>query len=119
VKQAPTSRISEQDIPVEVLAPAKVILFGEHAINRGQPALAGSVGLRAQCSISLRRTAGCCLRSGANEQTVSRESVLGLTNEVDCYRKHSDVESIRALSRSDYLAPAKYILGSAFREIAS
>jgi mevalonate kinase len=116
VEQALTSRIPEQEVAVEATAPGKIILFGEHAINRGQPAVAASVGLRAHCCISLRPTTGCSLRSGINEQTVSRESILALTNEVDRYRKDSDFESIRRLAASDYFAPAKYILGSAFKE---
>ncbi|MBI3973271.1 MAG: hypothetical protein HY332_18505 [Chloroflexi bacterium] len=36
---------------VTARAPGKVIHFGEHAINRGQPALAASAGLYATCRI--------------------------------------------------------------------
>ena len=36
--------------PITTRAPAKVILFGEHAVNRGQPALATSVGLYVTCA---------------------------------------------------------------------
>ena len=59
--QAQTSRIPEPDVAVEAAAPGKVILFGEHAINRGQPALSASVGLRAHCRISLQRNNGLFL----------------------------------------------------------
>jgi mevalonate kinase len=38
--------------PITTRAPAKVILFGEHAVNRGQPALATSVGLYVTCRLS-------------------------------------------------------------------
>jgi mevalonate kinase len=38
--------------PIITRAPAKVILFGEHAVNRGQPALATSVGLYVTCRLS-------------------------------------------------------------------
>jgi len=116
MKQARTSRISEPDVVVEAVAPGKVILFGEHAINRGQPALSASVGLRAHCRVTLRRATGCFFQSGTIQQAVSQESVVALTGEVEKFRTHNDFESIRNLAQSDYFAAAKYILGSAFDE---
>ena len=114
--QAQTSPISEPDVVVEAAAPGKVILFGEHAINRGQPALSASVGLRAHCRVSLQRATDCFFRSGTNQQAGSQESVVALTREVEKFRTDSDFDSIRRLASSDYFAPAKYILGSAFGE---
>ena len=39
-------------------APAKAILLGEHSVNRGQSALAVSVGLRVRCTLSLDDVVG-------------------------------------------------------------
>ena len=38
---------------VTASAPAKAILLGEHSVNRGQSALAASIGLRVRCSVEL------------------------------------------------------------------
>ena len=100
----------------QAVAPAKVILFGEHAINRGQPALAAGVGLWASCRVSLGDDAGIILRSGPRKQAVSRESILSLSGKVDAFRRDQNYESIRQLAAQDYFAPAKYILGSALGE---
>jgi mevalonate kinase len=97
---------------VTASAPGKVILFGEHAINRGQPALAAAVGLRAQCSV--RPAERFIFRSGTREQTAARQSLLELARRVEGWRAANDFEAIRALAREDYFAPQKYILASVF-----
>ena len=78
------------------MAPGKVILFGEHAINRGQPAIAAAIGLYTRCkatSVSrddrmvLPRTEGegrgegeqgIRFRSGDRFVTAGRDSILAL-----------------------------------------
>jgi mevalonate kinase len=114
MNESSVPRITETDVPVEAFAPGKVILFGEHAVNRGQPALSASIGLRAFCRVSLQRECRCFFRSSASRQAISRESILTLAGRIESYRSHSDFEAIRRLAAVDYFAPAKYILGSAF-----
>ncbi|MDQ3699859.1 MAG: mevalonate kinase [Chloroflexota bacterium] len=64
------------DEPVTARAPAKVILFGEHAINRGQPALAASVGLYATCHLA-RSEVRARFREGDRREEGARSSEAG------------------------------------------
>ncbi|MGH2354846.1 MAG: mevalonate kinase family protein, partial [Chloroflexota bacterium] len=103
-------------------APGKVILFGEHAINRGQPALAASVGLYATCRLAPSGRRGYRFRSrtpgGGDARTgeASREEIVRLGREVDGFQAAEAYEGIRRLASADFFAPTKYILASALGE---
>ncbi|HET7771646.1 MAG TPA: mevalonate kinase, partial [Chloroflexota bacterium] len=100
-------------------APGKVILLGEHAINRGQPALAASVGLYATCTLRQTDAPGIVFRSDATghaEQHAQRHELLHLAHDVDRWRAAEDYESIRALAGRDFFAPQKYVLAAALRD---
>lgn len=94
------------------IAPGKAILFGEHAINRGQPALATAVGLYARCRVTAAMEQGFCLRSGMRVEHVSGAAVVALARAVDAQVYAGDYEAIRRLASSDYFAPAKYVLAT-------
>jgi mevalonate kinase len=93
-----------------------VILFGEHAINRGQPAISASVGLYACCHVRVLGKQQYRFQSGKQEQLCSREEIAALASRVEEYRAAKDYESIKGLAAKDYFAPSKYILASAFKE---
>ncbi len=99
-------------ITLTASAPGKVILFGEHAINRGQPAIAAAVGLRARCSVS--EADRYEFISGARSERCERGTILKLGEAVEHARSTEDFEAIRRLAAGDYFAPQKYILASAF-----
>lgn len=100
---------------VTASAPAKAILFGEHAVNRGQAAIAVSVGLRMRCTV---RTGGYVyhLQSAGHARTFTREEVVALGVQVDAWREVQAYQVIRELAASDYFAPAKYIIAHALHE---
>jgi mevalonate kinase len=94
-------------------APGKAILFGEHAVNRGQNALAISVGLRTRCRVTLADDGVYRFRSGDREETTTREEILALRDRIDAWRAAEDFESIRALARERFFGPQAYLLASA------
>jgi mevalonate kinase len=96
----------------EARAPGKVILFGEHAINRGQPAIAAAVGLFAQSYVQEANHFAFC--SGHRSGQSSAEEIGKLTAAVDSMREAQAFDEIRALAASDFFAPQKYILGKIF-----
>ena len=95
-------------------APGKAILFGEHAINRGQAAISLSVGLYAECQAGFHSRFH--FRSGTKEQVIDRLELLELGRSVETCRATDNFEAIRRLAAEDYFAPQKYILASAFGE---
>jgi mevalonate kinase len=95
-------------------APGKAILFGEHAINRGQPALSTAVGLYARCTVRRRSDGLIHFASDACADTVSPEMIHTLGQQVADERRRADYDAIRKLARSDYFGPQKYILSVMF-----
>lgn len=96
------------------IAPAKVILIGEHAVNRGATALAVSVGLYATCTLTAFADGwGIALEGGGHSETVGRDAVLALGAQVDAWRAQEDYAAIQALAARDFFAPAKYVLAAA------
>lgn len=91
-------------------APAKVILLGEHAVNRGQAALATAVGPRATCMANQRDDDLFVLTSGAQRAAYRRDELADLRHAVDGWRAANDTAAIRRLVRSDFFAPTRYVL---------
>ena len=97
-------------------APAKAILLGEHSVNRGQSALAVSVGLRVRCTLSLSDEVSYRFISGEETQTATADEIRQLARRVDSWREAQNFEAIRNLARTDYFGPVKYIIAHAFGE---
>ena len=99
---------------VTAAAPGKVILFGEHAINRGQPAVAAAVGLSATCRAAFSGDGRFHFRSGRNEQDGDDQDVRRVWTQIERGLAGDDLEAIRRLAARDFFAPQKYVLGSVF-----
>lgn len=100
-------------------APAKAILIGEHAVNRGATALAVSVGLRARCALRVAAAGDITLQDGERRAAVTPGEVLALGAEVDRLLAQGQLEAIQALAAADYFAPAKYVLAAAGERLPS
>lgn len=100
---------------ITATAPAKAILFGEHAVNRGQPALAVSVGRHATCRLEVPSGAAkpiYCFQNGQHHQTTDRQAILELGREVNQWRDEANYGAIQQLAAADFYAPAKYVLAA-------
>jgi mevalonate kinase len=90
-------------------APAKIILFGEHGVNRAQPALATAVDLRTVCRITPRSDSRYTLRSGDRVEEGDLAQVHAYRRLVDRLRAAQALDQIREQAR-DFFAPARYVL---------
>lgn len=100
-------------------APAKAILLGEHAVNRGQAALAVSVGLSATCTVRYDPAASeprYEFVSARHTATTTREAVLAIGRMVDLWRESEDYAAIQRFANSDFFGPTQYVL-AAFGEV--
>lgn len=91
-------------------APAKVILTGEHAVNRGQAAVATALELRVACDVVLRGDGRYGLSSGDRAEAGTVEELAAFRARVDALRSAEALDAIRALAGSDYFAPVRYVL---------
>lgn len=90
-------------------APAKIILLGEHAVNRGASALAVSVGLRARCSLRLGGE-GFVLAGGNHRRRASRNEIFAAGAVVEAARASESYSQIQLFARSEFFGPAMYLL---------
>ena len=97
--------------PITTSAPAKVILFGEHSVNRQQPALVTAIDLRLSCRAEpLPGIDDFVLRAGERCEHVPRAEALVFRNEIDALRQAEALDDIR--QRADrFFAPTTYVLG--------
>lgn len=106
-------------------APAKAILLGEHAVNRGQAALAVSVGLYSTCTLSYpdeienRRDGhpqssneGYVFQTAEQSHIATRSSILELATTIDHLLLTSQYEAIQRIAQKDFFAAAKYVIAA-------
>ncbi len=91
-------------------APAKVILFGEHAVNRAQLAVATAIDLRTTCTISPRVDDVFLLRADNHMSQTSRSELATLRQTIDRARARQDADAIQRVARRIFFAPTSYVL---------
>lgn len=94
-------------------APAKIIIFGEHSVTYGKLAVTAAADSRATCRICTRDKPGVGLRGHVRHQEVSLEELVVFRQRVDALRARDDHPGIREMTRGDFFAPSRYILGTA------
>ena len=92
-------------------SPGKVILFGEHGVHRHQPNITTAVDLRTWSRVSTRSDTGYSFRSGERYEEGTRDQLLNFKQQVDALREKRALDEIVALIRSDFYAPARYVMG--------
>jgi mevalonate kinase len=90
-------------------APAKIILCGDHGVNRQQPALATAVDMRTLCRVSTRTDDDYSFRSGNRTEECTRARLFSFKAEVDALREAQNLDQIREQAR-DFFAPTRYVL---------
>lgn len=97
-------------------APAKVILFGEHGVNRQQPALATAINLRLFCRVTPRTDDNYTLLSGGRRDVIDRAGLLAFKAEIDNLRARQALDEIRTRAR-DFFAPTRYVLAHVVEQL--
>jgi mevalonate kinase len=87
-----------------------VILLGEHAVNRRQPAIAAAVTLRAHVAVSRAAGGAYRLRSGSRSERIGRAQAHAFAARVDAMRAKSALDEIAAVAARDFFAPLRYLL---------
>ncbi len=92
-------------------APAKVILFGEHGVHRGQTNITTGVDLRTFCRVAVRQDSGYSFCAGTRFEEGSREQLVAFKAQVDALREGNALDEVAALNE-DFFVPARYVMAT-------
>ena len=90
-------------------SPSKIILCGDHGVNRAQPALSTASDMRTLCRVATRSDTRYSLRSGDQFEEGDRERLFTFKAQVDQLRETKQLDDIRDAAR-DFFAPTRYVL---------
>jgi len=97
-------------------APAKIILCGDHGVNRQQPALATAVDMRTFCRVSSRTNQSYSFRAGERYEECSRDRLFQFKADIDALRQAKKLDEIRDRAR-DFFAPTRYVLAHVVEQV--
>jgi len=90
-------------------SPGKIILLGEHGVNRQQNAISAAVSLRVFCRASIRKDERYTLRSAEKSEEGNLAGLLSFKKEIDSLREARAYDKIREAAR-DFFAATRYVL---------
>jgi mevalonate kinase len=91
-------------------APGKVILLGEHGVNRCQPALAAAIDRRVHCRVARRTDAVYAFQGDGRSEEIGRADLLAHKERIDALRAGGALDELRRATAGDFFAPARYVL---------
>jgi mevalonate kinase len=98
-------------------APGKIILFGEHAVNRRQPALVTAFNRRVHCRATVRDDDRYSFTFGMESALANRAQLLAFKTEIDGLRAAERIDDLRAFTRGDFFAPVRYVLAHVIERV--
>lgn len=93
-------------------APGKVILFGEHSVNRGQLALSAAFGVRTTCTLTARDDDRVVLSGAGHESTRTLAELKQHAATLAAALAQKEFSVIASALRADFFASSAYVLGS-------
>ena len=97
-------------------APGKVILLGEHGVNRRQPALAAAIDRRVHCRVARRTDAVYAFQGDGRSEEVGAADLLAHKERIDALRAGAALDELRQATADDFFAPARYVLAHVVAE---
>src|SRR5262245_50273684 len=93
------------------VAPAKIILFGEHAVNRQQMGIVAALDLCTRCELETREDSEVQFRADDQCETTSCAALVSFAETINALRAKDDRAAIREQARA-FFAPTRYVYGT-------
>jgi len=98
-------------------SPGKVVLLGEHAVNRGQLAVAVSVGLHTTCQVADSPDGNCTISSAGRRADYPAADLIEFADRIDTALATREFTLIADATARDFFASSKYIVGRLTRDL--
>lgn len=96
---------------ITTVAPAKIILFGEHAVNRRQMGIVAALDLETRCELQARDSSSVLLQSDGECCETDCAALKAFADKINELRASDERAAIREEAR-DFFAPTRYVYGT-------